>query len=175
MNFSKEEIKAVEEALQKRCKVPDGDAAALAVVALEALADNWRKCFPTSAATEAMSEAGVQDRVRLRGAKLGWELWRNNKGVATDSRGVPVRFGLANDSKKLGDKIKSADLIGIRPVQITQAMVGCKIGQFVSLEIKAPGWRFHGGQHEEAQMRWAAIVNATGGYATFITSEEQVR
>ena len=124
--------------------------------------------------TEATSEAGVQDRVRLRGAQMGWDLWRNNNGVAEDSRGVPVRFGLANDSAKLNSKIKSADLIGIRPAQITFDMVGCTLGQFVSLEIKKPGWKYKSNAHEDAQARWASIINAAGGHAKFITSEEQI-
>lgn len=127
---------------------------------------------PTAEGT--LSEGGVQSRVRLAAARKGWELWRNNMGVAVDDRGIPVRFGLANDSAKLNKKIKSADLIGVRPVIITQDMVGSKIGQFVSLEIKKAGWKYRGGQHEEAQARWAAIVTAAGGYAKFISSEEQL-
>ena len=77
------------------------------------------------------NESTIQAKVRLDASKLGWRLWRNNVGVLMDSRGVPVRFGLANDSAGVNKIIKSADLIGIRPVIITQDMVGKVIGQFV--------------------------------------------
>lgn len=123
---------------------------------------------------ETGNEATVQATVRLEAAAAGWELWRNNLGAAVDERGVPVRFGLANDSAKLNARIKSADLIGIRPVLITQDMVGSTIGQFASIETKRPGWRFSGTEREDAQMRWATIVTAAGGFARFVTGKGQL-
>jgi hypothetical protein len=116
------------------------------------------------------NEATVQSLVRLEAARRGWKLWRNNVGTLLDARGVPVRFGLANDSRVVNHVIKSGDLIGVRPVTITADMVGAVIGQFVSIECKRPGWKFNpNDQHERAQMNWAELVMVAGGHATFST------
>ena len=117
-----------------------------------------------------MNEASVQSLVRLEAAKRGWKLWRNNTGVLLNPRGQPIRFGLCNDSAAVNANVKSADLIGIRPVLITPDMVGSVIGQFVSLECKHEGWKpSPKDSHEIAQARWAEIVKQAGGYAAFTT------
>jgi hypothetical protein len=113
------------------------------------------------------SEAAVQQGVRLAAAREGVLLWRNNVGALLDQRGIPVRYGLANDTKAMNSRTKSADLIGVRPVEITPAHVGATIGQFVSVEVKAPGWRWSGDAHEMAQLNWASLIWAVGGHAVF--------
>lgn len=120
-------------------------------------------CPPTG------SEARVQSQVRLEAAQKGLILWRNNVGALQDERGVPVRYGLANDSKALNESIKSADLIGIRPVVIQPGHVGHTIGQFVSRECKESSWRGvrPGDKREQAQLRWAELVCSLGGDAGF--------
>jgi len=118
-----------------------------------------------------MSESAVQQRVRLEAVKKGVRLWRNNVGVLEDERGVPVRYGLANDSKALNAVLKSADLIGIRPILIGAEHVGKVIGQFVSREVKAGGWTYSGTPREIAQHNWAALVRAAGGDACFANAE----
>lgn len=118
------------------------------------------------------NEATAQALVRLEAARRGWVLYRNNVGVLPDARGVPVRFGLANDSAAVNANVKSADLIGIRPVLITPDMVGKTIGQFVSREVKAPGWRFTGTERELAQLRWIELVLRYGGDASFCTGPD---
>lgn len=121
-----------------------------------------------SAPSKGVSEAAVQAAVRLEAGQKRVLLWRNNVGALLDKRGIPVRYGLANDSAQMNAHIKSADLIGIRPVLITQAHVGTTIGQFVSREVKEVGWRFNpGDQHERAQLTWAELVTAAGGDACF--------
>jgi hypothetical protein len=117
------------------------------------------------------SEAAVQSQVRLEGARKGLKLWRNNVGALLDSRGVPVRYGLANDSALLNKAVKSGDLIGWRPVLITPAHIGSRIAQFVSRECKRPGWTYSGDDHERAQLRWAETVMADGGDACFASGE----
>lgn len=114
-------------------------------------------------------EAAVQGRVRLEAAQLGLRLWRNNVGALVDERGVPVRYGLANDTKALNKAIKSADLIGINNGVITLAMVGQPRGQFVSRECKPEGWTWSGTEREIAQLKWAQLVIACGGDAAFVT------
>lgn len=117
------------------------------------------------------SEAHAQSLVRLEAARLGVALWRNNVGVLRDENGRPVRYGLANDSGALNRQYKSSDLVGVRPVMITPEMVGQTIGQFVSREIKAPGWTFRGGERETAQQRWHDLINGLGGDSRFATGE----
>jgi hypothetical protein len=118
------------------------------------------------------NEATVQADVRLMASRLGWGLWRNNVGVLLDSRGVPVRYGLANDSKGVNANIKSGDLIGIRTRIITPEMIGSVIGQFVSRECKREGWKFNPNDpNDRAQQRWIDIINSFGGDAAFTTGE----
>ena len=116
------------------------------------------------------SEAAMQVEVRLDAARKGVYLYRNNTGCLMDARGVPVRFGLANESKAENTNIKSGDLIGIRPVLITPQHVGRVIGQFVSREVKHHNWGWRGDQHEMAQARWALIVAIAGGDALIVNS-----
>lgn len=117
------------------------------------------------------SEAAVQAAVRLEGARKGIRLFRNNVGALLDARGVPVRYGLANESKQVNDAVKSADLIGWRPVLVTREHVGTVIAQFVSRECKEPGWRYTASARERAQLAWAELVTGGGGDAAFCTGE----
>ena len=115
------------------------------------------------------SEAAVQAAVRLEAARKGVRLFRNNVGALIDSRGVPVRYGLANDSKQVNEVMKSADLIGWRPMLIEQRHVGTVVAQFVSRECKHPTWHYTGGDREPAQLAWAQLVTSGGGDAAFCT------
>lgn len=117
------------------------------------------------------SEAWARSHVRLQAAKIGVHLWRNNVGVLQDKRGVPVRYGLANDSAAVNERLKSADLIGIRPKTITPADVGTIVGQFCSREIKEPGWQYSGTEREVAQLAWMHLVLKLGGDAAFSTGQ----
>jgi hypothetical protein len=125
------------------------------------------------------SEALVQSRLRLEAAGTGMRLWRNNVGVLPNRDGRPVRYGLANDTKALNEKLKSGDLIGWRRRVITPADVGYAIAQFVSRECKPQGWTLAGPgnvglfAHEQAQQRWIDLILADGGDACFYTGEEK--
>ena len=121
-----------------------------------------------------MSETGNQDNIREHYSLLGTRLWRNNKGVLLDKRGVPVRFGLANDTRQMSDGLKSGDLIGWTPRPITPDMVGDVIAQMTSIEVKPNGWVFPRPTNREeyahamAQLRWAEMVRGDGGIAGFM-------
>lgn len=106
------------------------------------------------------SEKTISAVVRLEASRKGILLWRNNVGVMKDERGVPVRYGLANDSKRVNDALKSSDLIGIRPN-----------GQFVAREVKAAGWRYTGTAREEAQLNFITLVQTYNGDACFTDGE----
>lgn len=107
------------------------------------------------------SEAAVQNEIRLAAARRNITLWRNNTGVLMNEAGVPVRFGLNNDSPQANRRMKSADLIGIhRPS-----------GRFVSIEVKRPGWKHSdASERDRAQLAWAVTINALGGVALRATS-----
>lgn len=140
--------------------------------ALAELRGIFEMCPPTpNLAACTKDESFTQSIVRLEAARKGLKLWRNNVGVMMNENGQPVRFGLANDSKQLNEKVKSGDLIGWRPVIITPSMVGGSIAQFVSRECKRMGWNYTGTDRESAQLRWAEAVNADGGDASFTTGE----
>lgn len=117
------------------------------------------------------SEGAIQNTVRLEASRKGIRLWRNNVGACTDRHGNFIRYGLANDSKKINDLIKSSDLIGLRPVTIQQHHVGQIIGQFVAREVKAGNWSYTGSDREEAQLRFLELVASLGGDAAFANSE----
>lgn len=137
--------------------------------------EDLRREFGTSNQTptirEGESEAAIQTRVRLEAAEKGIKLLRNNVGVLKNIDGVPVRYGLANDSKALNKKVKSADLIGIKPILITKEMIGYTIGQFISRETKPGGWKYSDTERERAQLRWGEIIISLGGDAAFCNSE----
>lgn len=118
-----------------------------------------------------LSESGVQSRIRLEASQKGCRLWRNNVGATYTPEGSFLRYGLANESSNVNKTIKSADLIGIRPVRISADMVGMTIGQFMSREIKTSNWRYTGTEREQAQLKWAELILSLGGDACFAIGE----
>jgi hypothetical protein len=143
-------------------------------ISVEAL-DELRASFsstPIYIPQATTSEAAVQAQVRLEAARKGIKLWRNNVGVLRNEQGGYVRYGLANDSKRLNEAVKSGDLIGWRPVVIRPDHVGSCIAQFVSRECKHAGWKYSGNPHERAQLKWAQAVVADGGDACFASGGE---
>lgn len=110
------------------------------------------------------TESTLQSAIRAEAARLGVYLWRNNSGVLKDDRGVPVRFGLGNDSPRINAVLKSSDLIGITAT-----------GRFVAIEVKAPGWRGPRTERERAQAAFVDLVRQQGGIGAFVTSVEGLR
>lgn len=126
---------------------------------------------------EGKTEAWSQQQARFNITAQGGYAWRNNVG-ATPSKCEhcgeplrPVRYGLANDSKKLNEKIKSSDLILAIPRVIRPQDVGTTIAQFGAVETKHPGWRYTGTEREVAQAAWLALIKRLGGFACFSTGE----
>jgi hypothetical protein len=138
----------------------------------EALDDlKTRLCGLTSAPALAGvtgTEAGAVSHIRLEASRKGMRLWRNNTGAVYDERGNFIRYGLANESEKISKVLKSSDLIGIRPVKLTN---GATIGQFVAREVKRPGWGYTGTEREVAQYNFLLLIAAMGGDAQFTTGE----
>jgi len=114
-------------------------------------------------------ESDVSHHVRMLATKNGARLWRNNSGVAFNSSGAPVRFGLCNESKQVNALTKSSDLIGVQPVEITSSHVGRTMGVFLARECKKPSWKFSGTKRETAQLNFLTLVSILGGDAAFTT------
>lgn len=124
------------------------------------------------------SEARVQSEVRLAAAAKTnppTRLFRNNVGAMQDKTGRVVRFGIANESKQQNEVLKSADDLGWEVITITPDMVGQKIARVLSVEVKEEGWQpDYNDEHENAQRRWADLVNREGGRAIFVTDASQL-
>jgi len=121
-----------------------------------------------------MKESATVSKIRLKAAKKGIYLWRNNIGAVHTVDGNFIRFGLANDSKSVNSQLKSSDLIGIKPIKITPDMVGKTIGVFMAREVKRPGWEYTDTLRERAQLNWINLINSLGGDAAFITHEDEL-
>jgi hypothetical protein len=135
--------------------------------ALDTLKEMFNTDPPAVAAADpdfvCVSEAAVQAQVRVEASRLGWRLFRNNLGAGKMQDGSFVRWGLCNDSATLNASLKSSDLVGWD-----------SRGRFVAIECKPPGWRFTGGPHEAAQLRWIELVVGAGGVGRFVTGPGQL-
>jgi hypothetical protein len=122
------------------------------------------------------SESDVQNHQRLSVSQRGWRAFRNNRGVLRNPEtGQPVRFGLANDSKAMGDALASGDLILVIPVLITPAMVGQTIGMFGSIECKSSEVKRMGNtKRDRAQVAWRDLIRSLGGYAIITNGEHEL-
>jgi hypothetical protein len=127
--------------------------------------------LPETPAQALQLEAFVQAKERLAASRQGVYVFRNNVGAFKDDTGRVIRYGLANDSKKLNKMIKSSDLIGIKSIIVTPEMVGSKVAIFWARECKRQGWVYKGTDEEKAQLAFINLVNGLGGDAAFTTGE----
>lgn len=127
-----------------------------------------------------MKESEIMKRIQLAASALGIRLWRNNSALGwagesvkvTSTRIVELKPGdvVVKDARPLhaGLCVGSGDLIGIKPITITQDMVGTTIGQFVSCEVKSPGKK-----PTLEQVAFCVIVNKLGGAGFVVDSVEK--
>jgi hypothetical protein len=122
------------------------------------------------------TENDVQNMCRLRAQELGAVLWRNNNGALPNPAGVPVRFGLANDSKNVNRVFKSSDLIGMtsRPGVSRSHLVRVPFGLMFAVECKEPAWRWAATEEEIAQLNYIRFVRDAGGIAGFANHPDNV-
>ena len=141
------------------------------VDAIEDLRQRMNTVNTDAPVVDGLSEAGVQSRVRLEASRKGMRLWRNNVGACYTDEGQFIRYGLANDSHQMNKRIKSPDLVGVRPILIEPFHVGRVIGQFLARECKPEGWRYTGTEHEQAQLKFLELVLSLGGDTAFANRE----
>lgn len=121
---------------------------------------------------DGKNEAYVQSAVRLAAPTAAMTLFRNNVGALKDERGVPIRFGLANDTAALNKVLKTGDLVGYQSgwFRDYETCDPVKVGVFAMAECKKAGWSFRPNDaHEVAQLRAINMVLAAGGVAGFTT------
>lgn len=118
-------------------------------------------------------ESKIQNEVMHHLSQNGWTIWRQNVGLGwagdvTRLEGGsilirnprPLRCGLCQGS---------SDLIGLRPVEITEEMIGSTIAQFVAIEVKGPQGRL-----SAAQRRFLDHVGGCGGVVMVTRSVEDI-
>lgn len=98
-----------------------------------------------------MLESIVQKMTRLRLSTCGFTMWRNNVGSAWQGNAeviAPSRILISNARRVAYGLTKGAsDLIGFKPVVITQEMVGKTFPIFTVVETKRPGGRISAEQN----------------------------
>jgi len=105
-------------------------------------------------------ESNIQNQIRLALSSVGAVMFRNNVGQTTTDDGRVIRYGVCNPG--------GADLIGWKPVVITEKMVGSTLAVFCAVEVKRPG-----GKVSESQQRFLDAVNRAGGMAGVARSPEE--
>ena len=105
-----------------------------------------------------MSEAVIQQQIRLALGSGSVRLWRNNTGTLPDRQGRPVRFGLCKGS---------SDLIGLRTITIGPEHVGQTMAVFAAVEVKSAT-----GRPTPDQRAFIDTVQSMGGLAGIARSVE---
>lgn len=124
---------------------------------------------------QGKDESYVQSFLRLAGPPLGFNLARNNRGALPNERGVPIRFGLWNDTAALDKVCKSGDLVGYQSgwFRDYETAEPVKVAVFTMVECKHAGWPGFNpnDKREAAQQRCLSMVLSAGGIAAFSTGE----
>jgi hypothetical protein len=99
-----------------------------------------------------VSEAAIQQEIRLAAGQGGSVLFRNNQGAYQDASGRLIRYGVCNPG--------GSDLIGWTPVTVTQDMVGRTVAVFTAVEVKSQR-----GTASKPQVNFIDAVTKAGGFA----------
>lgn len=103
-----------------------------------------------------MKESEILKHVMLAASESGVTVFRNNVGIAFQPNGQVIKYGLCKGS---------SDLIGWRPITITQNMVGTTLAQFVAIETKTTK-----GRATPEQLNFLNQLAKSGGAAILTTS-----
>lgn len=113
-------------------------------------------------------EAPEVKYIMMEASKQKMRLLRNNRGLFLTLDGArKVRAGLEAPG--------SSDLIGIITITITPEMVGAKVGIAAVCEVKRPGWKFTGTEHEIEQENFINQVKKRGGIGFFLNNAKNLK
>lgn len=125
-----------------------------------------------------MLESEVKKRCRSLFTKLTKGITFNNPvGIGYMGKLISQRkdrFTIEGRKISIGFGRGTSDVIGIRPVVITQDMVGKTIGQFCAFEMKKDNWKFKNTKHEQEQLKFINVIRNLGGCAGFTASESDI-
>lgn len=121
-----------------------------------------------------VKESNIIKEIQLAYSKLHWRLFRNQTGTAWQGKAEKQRDGsvLIREPRYItfGLTKGSSDLIGWRPVVITQEMVGTTVAQFAAVEVKSGELRL-----TPEQKQFLQVVNTMGGYGIKAGSVEDLK
>ena len=108
------------------------------------------------------SERRIQSEILMAAAANGMTLFRNNVGQGWTGKAERLADGsvLIREPRPLHAGLckGSSDLIGLRPLVVTDSMVGETLAQFVAVEVKSKR-----GRVTADQQRFLTFVHDAGG------------
>lgn len=110
-----------------------------------------------------MTEADIQNSIRLAISNGPIRLWRNTVGNYELKDGRRIRAGLATGSP---------DLIGFKSVYVSPDMIGKRVALFAGVEVKSESGRLHPEQERFLQM--LAEAGAISGVARSVEDAKRV-
>ncbi len=127
-------------------------------------------------------ESEITKEILLAASKLGWRLFRNNTGMGWTGlyKRLPMPYSaIVNPSDVLIRNARplhaglckgSSDLIGWKPVVITQEMVGKTVAVFTGIEVK------NGNTPTTLdQKRFIENIELAGGHGRIVNSVGEIR
>lgn len=122
------------------------------------------------------SEKRIEQEITLECSQVGSTVFKNQVGTAYRGRMIVkngVRMILDPVLVRYGLDKGSSDLIGIRPMVITQDMVGKTFGQFLSIEVKKD--KTKGYKATKEQKDWIAFINGNGGLGFVCDDPDEIK
>ena len=128
-----------------------------------------------------MREAGLMKLIEVRASELGARLFRNNVAKAWIGKHIIIKRYtemvlepgdvVVKDARRLHAGLceGSSDLIGWKPVEVTQDMVGKKVAAFVAAEVKT-----RTGRATKKQKNFVEKVGDAGGLAGIVRSIDDI-
>lgn len=137
-----------------------------------------------------MSEVNVMRRIMKRLSSEGARVFRNNVGQAWTGLAKVIRKSgtyyceegdvIVKHARRFhgGLEVKSSDIIGWTPVEITENMVGKTVAVFTGIEVKSDEKKASAAvtskqAHEKGQQNFCAAIRLSGGFSGFAGSEDQ--
>ena len=120
----------------------------------------------------SVQETNIVREIMLAFSKLGLKIFRNNSAQGWAGESVALKNGdrlIKNPYPLHAGLCKgSSDLIGFKPVEITQEMIGKKVAIFTACEVKTKT-----GRATPEQIAFIDMVNKNGGIGMIVRSEEE--